>query len=490
LLIVVRKSVLVIFLDAAGPRQPPAATGRAGMLANHFEGVPGMTTAEDHAGRLRLRELRLAAGWTQQQLADKLVYLAWTRGDRHAGVNADMVAKWERGVKGISPRYRILLCHLFGVTPEQLGLAPSARLAHQPQPACDRESLLSMVDDAAALLGQLGPAGTVVASGMLSAWHKAAVGRRTMLGMLDPAATDPAGHARMMTATVADFEQLAGRYDELYETADPAALSHIVTAHVHAAGQALCRENTAADRRGLLRNLARVATLAGRLAADDLGDPMSARGYYAEAVDCAREAGDDEAAGTAFGHAAQLARAGGQPAAALAHLAAASVHAERAPGLRPWLAGIEAAVHADRGEGSAARAALARADVPAPAGHRTAPGQPDHRRAHQVAVLGHAYLHAGDQARSRKHLTAALDHLPATARRARVLLLLDLATLELRSGDLPAACRHATTAAGLLDRVPYATGTIRLRAFREATTGQAGPKILRVIDEHLAHAAA
>ena len=38
------------------------------------------------------------------------------------GVNADMVAKWERGVKGISPRYRELLCRLFGVTPNQLGL--------------------------------------------------------------------------------------------------------------------------------------------------------------------------------------------------------------------------------------------------------------------------------------------------------------------------------------------------------------------------------
>ena len=80
-------------------------------------------TASTTAGRPRLRELRCEAGWTQQQLAEKLAYFAWTRHHQRVAVNADMVAKWERGVKGVSPRYRELLCHLFGVTPNQLGLA-------------------------------------------------------------------------------------------------------------------------------------------------------------------------------------------------------------------------------------------------------------------------------------------------------------------------------------------------------------------------------
>jgi transcriptional regulator with XRE-family HTH domain len=44
-------------------------------------------------GRSPLRELRIEAGWTQQQLADKLGYLAWAHNQGHAGVNADMVAK-------------------------------------------------------------------------------------------------------------------------------------------------------------------------------------------------------------------------------------------------------------------------------------------------------------------------------------------------------------------------------------------------------------
>ena len=112
--------------------------------------------------RPRLRELRIEAGWTQQQLADKLAYFAWTHGQQHAAVNADMVAKWERGVKGISPRYRLLLCQLFGVTAEQLGFAPTPSPAPN-RPLRDAESLVSMLDDAASLLDQLGAAGTALA---------------------------------------------------------------------------------------------------------------------------------------------------------------------------------------------------------------------------------------------------------------------------------------------------------------------------------------
>ncbi len=174
-------------------------------------------------GRPRLRELRTELGWTQQQLADKLNYFAWTHGQKRAAVNADMVAKWERGVKGISPRYKVLLCQLFGVTAEQLGFGPAPSAAPS-RPVRDAESLVSLLDDAASLLDQLGAAGTALAPQMLSAWKDTATSRQTMLGLLDPAATDPAGRARAATATVTDLEQLAERYLTLHATADPAAL--------------------------------------------------------------------------------------------------------------------------------------------------------------------------------------------------------------------------------------------------------------------------
>jgi transcriptional regulator with XRE-family HTH domain len=243
-------------------------------------------TAQTTARRPRLRQLRQEAGWTQHQLADKLAYVAWTHGQPNVAVNADMVAKWERGAKGISPRYRTLLCQLFGVTAQQLGFAPAVSAAPS-RPARDAESLVSMLDDAGSLLDQLGAAGTALAPQMLSAWKDTVTSRRTMLGLLDPAATDPAGHAHAATATITDLEQLAKRYLTLHATADPSALLTPVAAHVRMATAALAREHTAAQRRRLLRNLATVATLAGRLAYEDLGDALSGRAYYSAAADSA-----------------------------------------------------------------------------------------------------------------------------------------------------------------------------------------------------------
>ena len=246
-------------------------------------------------GRPQLRKLRTESGWTQQQLADKLNYFAWTQGQGRTAVNADMVAKWERGAKGVSPRYKALLCQLFGATAEQLGVGPVSSPASN-RLVRDAESLVTMLDDAASLLDQLGAAGTALAPQMLSAWKDTVTSRRTMLGLLDPAAADPAGHARAATATITDLEQLAQRYQDLYPTADPSALLTPVAAHVRMATAALGREYTAAQRRRLLRNLATVATLAGGLAYEDLGDALSGRAYYSVAVESAREGKDDQAA--------------------------------------------------------------------------------------------------------------------------------------------------------------------------------------------------
>jgi transcriptional regulator with XRE-family HTH domain len=441
-------------------------------------------------GRPRLRELRTESGWTQQQLADKLNYFAWTHGQGRAAINADMVAKWERGVKGISPRYRALLCQLFGVTAEQLGFAPAVSSAPS-RPVRDAESLVSMLDDAASLLDQLGAAGTALAPQMLSAWKDTVTSRRTMLGLLDPAAADPAGHARAATATVTDFEQLAQRYRALHATADPAALLTPVAAHVRMVTAALRRDNTTSERRRLLRNLATVATLAGRLAYEDLGDALSGRAYYSLAADSAREADDDQAAATVLGYTAQLAHSEGMTGAALDHLVAALAHAERAPAVAPWLASIQASIRADSGDHTSADGALQRAE---PTAHQPATQPPlllvDYGPAHWAAATGHACLQAGNHTAARAALAAALDQLPPTARRARILVLVDLARAELQAGNIPDACRHAATAADLLQRSRYAAGTARLRVFRAAAARPIGPRALRILDEHLAQLAA
>jgi transcriptional regulator with XRE-family HTH domain len=440
-------------------------------------------------GRPRLRELRDEAGWTQQQLADKLNYFAWSRGQGRAAVSADMVAKWERGVKGVSPRYKALLCQLFGVTAEQLGFGPAPSVA-PGEPVRDAESLVSMLDDVASLLDQLGVAGTALGPQMLSAWKDRVTSRRMTLGLLDPAAIDPAGHARAATATVTDLEQLAERYQALHATADPAALFTPVAAHVRLASAALGREHSASERRRLLRNLARVATLAGRLAYEDLGDTTSGRAYYSKAVDNAWEAEDHQAAATALGYTALLAHAEGMPAAAAGHLAAALAHAKWATATGPWLASIQATIHADSGDHTTAAKDLHHAEPVACHAAKQSHLLVDYGPAHLAAVTGHAHLQAGNHTTARAALTAALDQLPATAHRARILVLTDLAMVELHTGNVSDACRHATTAAEFLHRTPYATGRTRLRAFRAAAARPIGPRALRVLDEHLAQLAA
>jgi transcriptional regulator with XRE-family HTH domain len=444
------------------------------------------------AERPRLRELRTDLGWTQQELADRIAHLAWMERRERVGINADMVAKWERGAKGISPRYRELLCRLFGVTPNQLGLKNTPPVtAERTRPLTDDQSLVVMLDNAAGLLDQLGAAGTALAPHMLHAWKDAVTTRHTMLGLLDPSATDPVGHARAMTATVADLEQHAERYRTLYETADPAALLTSVAAHVRLAHDAL-RQDPVPDEQRWLRNLAEVAILAGRLAADDLGNTMSGRAYYSAALDAACEVADDQLTAIVHGHTAQLAATEGLTTAALDHLTAAREHAQPTPAIASWLTTIEAAIHADRGDHAAARDALDRAqtalDQP---GGRSAPASFHHHGTAQLAAAtGRVLLRLGDYTHACDVLTAAVGDPHPIGRRQRVLILIDLATAELHCGNLAAACSYATRAAELLQQPAYSVGTARLRAFRTAAQRPLPSAALRVLDEHFTRIAA
>jgi transcriptional regulator with XRE-family HTH domain len=440
------------------------------------------------AERPRLRELRIDLGWTQQELADRIAHLAWMERRERVGINADMVAKWERGVKGVSSRYRELLCRLFGVTPDQLGLKNTPPItAERTQPSIDDQSLVAMLDNAAGLLDQLGAAGTALAPHMLHAWKDAITTRRTMLGLLDPSATDPVGHARAATATVADLEQLAERYHALYETADPGALLTSVAAHVRLAQEALRKDPPPDERHRLLHNLAEVAILAGRLAADDLGKAMSGRAYYSVALDAAREVADDQLTAIAHGHTAQLAATEGLTTAGLNHLTTAREHAQSTPAIASWLAIIEATIYADCGDHAAARDALDRAHtaLDQPGCRPVPPSFYYHGTAQLTAATGRVLLVIGDHSHAREALTTAAGDRRPIGRRHRVLMLVDLATAELNSGNLAATCSYATEAAKLLHQAAYAVGAARLRAYRAAAEGPLTSAALRTLDDHL-----
>jgi DNA-binding transcriptional regulator YiaG/tetratricopeptide (TPR) repeat protein len=70
----------------------------------------------------QLKAQRARLGLTQQELAEALAVLAWEHDHEQLGVDADMVSKWERGVKRPHRLYRRLLCMLYSSTEEDLGL--------------------------------------------------------------------------------------------------------------------------------------------------------------------------------------------------------------------------------------------------------------------------------------------------------------------------------------------------------------------------------
>jgi ATP/maltotriose-dependent transcriptional regulator MalT len=219
---------------------------------------------------------------------------------------------------------------------------------------------------------------------------------------------------------------------------------------------------------------------------------MSGRAHYSVALDAAREVANDQLTAIAHGYAAQLAAAEGMTTAALDHLTAAREHARSTPAIASWLATIEATIYADRGDHAAARDALDRAHTAlGQLAGRSIPAWFHHYATAQLtAATGHIFLRSGDHSHASEVLTPMVGDSRLAERRLRVLILIDLATAELHSGNLAAACSHVTQAAALLRQAAYAVGTVRLRAFRTAAERPLSSAALRALDEHLIRIAA
>src|SRR5258708_2375545 len=76
----------------------------------------------------RLRLQRRLRGWSQEDVAAGLYRVASATGETDLGVDATMVSRWERGTRRPRPRYVRLLCQLFDLPAEQLGLVQGADL--------------------------------------------------------------------------------------------------------------------------------------------------------------------------------------------------------------------------------------------------------------------------------------------------------------------------------------------------------------------------
>src|ERR1022692_5312491 len=322
--------------------------------------------------RPRLRALREERGWTQQEAAEQISRLAWLRRRERVGVNADMVAKWERGEKRPSPRYRDLLCLLYGTDAQSLGIGGPAHPESGTRPDPDDSSLVAMLAGAASLLDQLGAAGAILQPRMFGVWKDELMQRRALLKLMSVAtaagfaAPEDAGVSRSgkpTTQIAQDLEALTDRYQALYHSTAPAVLMTPVVAHLETLRDLLREGGPVPLRRRLFANRARVATLAGRLAFFDLRDSLSARGYYKLALESAREAGDHLQAAAALAHVAFIPAADYGYAAAVDYLRGASHQAGKRPDGRvaSWLSAVESEILTSAGSHTAALGAIDRA---------------------------------------------------------------------------------------------------------------------------------
>ncbi len=453
-----------------------------------------------------LREARRDCGWTQEEAADQLARLAWVRLSERVGVNADMIAKWERGEKNPSPRYRKLLCLLYGATPEYLGIARVTRSKTSPppdtaSPAVTERSLVDALGGAAAILDQLGTAGGILQPRMFDAWKDDVTQRRVILKLMGimptvtglPLVAESARRSRSGKPTpenVRDLEHLADRYQTLYHSTAPAALMTPVVAHLSTLGDLLRQSPAPAERRRLLVNRARVGTLAGRLSFFDLQDPMVARAYYSLALEAAREAGDHWQAAAALAHVAFIPAAEHGFTAALDYLHGAATHLKPQPHgpITSWLAAVESEMHTNAGNPTAALHALDRArDALAAPGLTLELPWFDYYDATRLAgFTGYATLRAGRYDDARTELDTALGTLSRSAVKQRAVFLTDLATVELHDGNLDHACTIAADAADKLHQAGYATAAGRLRKFRIALDPWKTTTPVRSLDEQLA----
>lgn len=450
------------------------------------------------SSELRIRQLREERNWTQLELADQLARLAWLRNRERVGVNADMVAKWERGAKGVSARYRDLLCTLFGVEPgaNRVGFQPASRdrmAGHDVD-----GTLASTFGETAALLEQLGAAGAVLQSKMFDVWKDEIMRRRSFLklvslapaiGLSEGRSTD-SGVAPPSASTLSDLDELAGRYQVLYHSVAPAVLLTPVVAHLNTVGDLLREVRGPNMRHKLLANRARVATLAGRLAFFDLQDPMAARGYYNLALEAARESSDHHQAAAALGHIAFIPAAEHSYSAAVDYLQGANRQLQRRPHsqLSSWLAAVESEIHTNAGAHPQALAAVERGrDGLAKPGLCEDLRWFDYYDQTRLAgFAGYASLRAGQTEEARTALTEALERLPHTAVKQRAVFLTDLASVHLSDGNLDEACRSAGDATDQLHRAGYATGFGRLREFRATVEPWRSSRPVKALDDQLA----
>jgi transcriptional regulator with XRE-family HTH domain len=223
----------------------------------------------------RLRHQRRLRGWTLDEVAEGLHRLSMSGAE--LGVDAHMVGRWERGVRRPAPRYVALLCRLFELPADELGLVEEAVEAAETVDKEDdvrRRQFLQYM--------------SVVTGATMLDWDRLAAMLRGQLGPGDRVLVD-------------DLEVITRSYARQVETVAPGSLLPALRSHLAMLSGSLHGGQPEPVRRRLLSLTGEAAVLAGRLSwlLDNRGE---ARQCWTLACDLAKEAGDDTLLAEALGN--------------------------------------------------------------------------------------------------------------------------------------------------------------------------------------------
>lgn len=227
----------------------------------------------------RLRHQRRLRGWTLDEVAEGLHRL--TLGGAELGVDAHMVGRWERGVRRPAPRYVALLCRLFELPADELGLVEEAlEAAETAAGTADKE------DDVRRR--QFLQYMSVVTGATMLDWDRLASMLRGQLGPGDRVLVD-------------DLDLITRSYARQVETVAPGSLLPALRSHLAMLSGALHGGLPEPVRRRLLSLTGLSAVLAGRLSwlLDNRGE---ARQCWNLASELARESGDSTLLAEALGN--------------------------------------------------------------------------------------------------------------------------------------------------------------------------------------------
>ncbi|MEU9886967.1 XRE family transcriptional regulator [Sphaerisporangium sp. NPDC051011] len=345
---------------------------------------------------LPLEAWRLAYGWSRPQCLAAILRLYEADGLAEPALNSSMLCKWEHGKGDPGPEYGGVLCRLYGVSPNQLGLRHLSRSA----------SVLSSSDDSR-YVAHRGSDLTVATKRQATMADAALEALRESIE-LALEVEGPGGGALARE----HLGSAVGYYALHYSRFTPGLLALEVHRTRALVGRMLRQPQTDVDRRELRRLAGWLSALVGNLAFH-LADYPAAGIHFATAARLGTAVGQNELVCWSLGAQAMTAYTQDRPAEALDLARQALEYADtplRRAQILAWAQLRSQALLGQRQDAIATAAAAQ--DEMAADSHGEQPGRFGFDLAELELHLSEAALLLSDHEQARAHAAASLQHVP------------------------------------------------------------------------------